>query len=378
MNKQFFSAIEREAIWIAYDKKCAYTSEPIEFDNFHIDHIIPQSIEDDEEKLLGLKSILGLEAEFDIAGYENLLPCKPGVNLKKSDSIFAINRAQYFLGIAKEKKEQIENNIIKIKKRHERGKAIYLLQTCLERGELSAKEILEIIDAHLEKPSEIFELVKGMEFIDDTEVYDISKDDIESLKNRPIKFGGGVFSEGLELSGGGNIIVKTCKEYESAIKAGHYPLTNFEIKMSVFFDQQSGLLNALTKAKLAQTSFIEKPHRGISDLDLLPFRLFPDYGGDVMKDEVLQDFTTSFQDKIDDGTLVVREIKNNFLRIDDNVANGLTLTEVIRADFNDDGIEEILLFEASYALHATMGFGGISIITRKGPNEMFEIVPIKD
>jgi hypothetical protein len=53
---------------------------------------------------------------------------------------------------------------------------------------------------------------------------------------------------------------------------------------------------------------------------------------------------------------------------------GQHLVEVARADFDGDGIEEILLFEYCYATHGTLGFGGVTILRRRGPNALFERV----
>lgn len=55
---------------------------------------------------------------------------------------------------------------------------------------------------------------------------------------------------------------------------------------------------------------------------------------------------------------------------------GQQLIEVARADFNGDGIEDILLFEYCYATHGTFGFGGITIIISRRADGLFEpIVP---
>jgi hypothetical protein len=51
---------------------------------------------------------------------------------------------------------------------------------------------------------------------------------------------------------------------------------------------------------------------------------------------------------------------------------GQQLIEVARADFNGDGIEDNLLFAYCYATHGTLGFGGVTIITRTGPDRVFE------
>ena len=53
---------------------------------------------------------------------------------------------------------------------------------------------------------------------------------------------------------------------------------------------------------------------------------------------------------------------------------GQLLREVVRADFNNDGIEDILLFEYHYATQGTLGFGGVIVLTRKSMNGKFEVV----
>jgi tRNA A37 threonylcarbamoyladenosine synthetase subunit TsaC/SUA5/YrdC len=47
----------------------------------------------------------------------------------------------YFLGIAAAKRSAIETLLARIAKRNARGKALILLQQCLERGDLSASEV---------------------------------------------------------------------------------------------------------------------------------------------------------------------------------------------------------------------------------------------
>ena len=51
MSKKSFSAIEREAVWIAHGKKCAYTGEVLMVDALHIDHIIPEKFLETPEQL---------------------------------------------------------------------------------------------------------------------------------------------------------------------------------------------------------------------------------------------------------------------------------------------------------------------------------------
>lgn len=59
MSSQSFTATQREAIWLAYDRKCAYTKQLLDISNFHIDHILPESLAKDPLELSKVLSNLG-------------------------------------------------------------------------------------------------------------------------------------------------------------------------------------------------------------------------------------------------------------------------------------------------------------------------------
>lgn len=372
MSTQKFSAAQREALWLAHEKKCAYTRELLDISSFHIDHIVPESLVDDPVKLEQVKATLGLDKDFDIYGYENLLPSRVGANLQKGKLILDEAHTHFFLGIAASKKAEIQENLKKIEKRNNRGKALILLQQCLERGELSPSEIAKILEDHNEQPQEIFRLIEGMQFADATEIRTVTKADIDDLRGRPIRLGQNDHIDGVTLTNDSNekVYVKTCKEYDTAIQSGYYALSNFDIKMSTFFEHQCGLLSSLQAATTPEFSFIADPRIGIVDLQLIPFSFFPLLGDAPQED----DSTATYQSKVDDGTIVIKRLRQNMLCIEEPEGMGQQLIEVARADFNNDGIEDILLFEYCYATHGTLGFGGIRILTRKSENGLFEIV----
>lgn len=371
MSKQQFSAAQREAFWVSYDKKCAYTRELLDLSSFHIDHIVPESLADNPAEFERVKKILSLKDSFDIHGYENLLPCCAAKNLQKSALVFDPAPVHYYLAIAASKKSDIESHLLKIEKRNIRGKALILLQQCLERKELTPLEVVKILEKYDSKPEDIFQLIESMHFSTEGEVRAIAKSDIEKLRNQPIKIGVNDHIDGVNLTNDMNdeIYVKTCQEYDSAIKAGYYPYSNFDIKISVFFEHQCGLLQALQAAITPQLSFIAEPRVGIVDLDLLPFSFFPCF--EEGKDE---DTQATYQSKVDDGTIIIKRSRQNFLKIEEPNGMGQQFIEVARADFNGDGIEDILLFEYCYATHGTLGYGGVRIITRKSNEGKFEVV----
>lgn len=371
MSTKKFRAAEREAIWLAHEKKCAYTGKLIDISNFHIDHVIPESLAKDPTILKDAITKFGLPDDFNIHGYENLLPCQPRVNFQKDDSI--LPQTPYFLSIAVEKKPKIEANLDRIKKRETKGKALILLQQGLEFGHITPREISEILQNHAEQLEDVLELIEGMQFADATEVKFVAKADIDSLRDRSIRLGENKHIDGVTLTnrGGKQTYVRTCREYESALEQGASPYTNFDFKMSTWFRHQCGLLNALQAATTPQQSFISAPKVGITDLKLLPVSFFPIIGEEAANMEFLDG---TYQSKVDDGVLMVESTHQNSLQIREPEGMGQHLVEVVRADFNWDGIEDILLFEYCYATHGTLGYGGIRILTRKSINGKFETV----
>ena len=371
MSTQKFTAYEREALWLAHSKKCAYTREPLDISSFHIDHIIPESLVSNLTELEKVKSLIKLDGKFDIYGYENLLPCRAGANLQKGSIVFDEARTQFFLGIAESKKAEVLKNLEKISKRNIRGKALILLQQCLEEGQLSPSEVASILDEYKEQPDEIFHLIESLQFLNTEEIRTVSKADIDELLSRQVQLGQNSHIDGVTLTNDMNetIYVRTCKEYNEAIQSGYYALTNFDIKMSTFFEHQCELLNAIKTAKVPECSFIDNPRVGVVDLQLLPFSLFS-LLGDVPD---VDDTTATYQSKVDDGTINIKRIKQNMVCVEEKEGMGQQLIEVLRADFNGDGLEEIMLFEYCYATHGTFGAGRIRILSRNTFDGSFEL-----
>lgn len=362
MSVNAFSAAQREAIWLAYGHKCAYTRQLLDISNFHIDHVLPESLGQDPARLTETLSKLGLPSSFDLNGYANLVPCKPGANLQKGPIVFDPAHIHYFLGVASAKKELIEVNLARIEKRKARGRALILLQQALERDELTAEEVADILQKHTEKPDEIFALLESMHFADEADIRLVARSEIDALRDRPLKLGLNDHIDGVTLTNetGKERYVRTCREYDAALADGFVAYTNFDMKMSTWFEHQCGLLKALKAATFPSTTFVANPRVSILDLHLIPISFFPV----LAEPEKEPDDTATYQSKVDDGTLVVKRLRHNLLQIQEPEGMGQQFIEVARADFNGDGVEDILLFEYCYATHGTMGYGGIRIITR--------------
>ena len=82
MADQKFNASKREALWLAHEKKCAYTRELLDVSSFHIDHVIPESLAADPAEFQKIRAKYQLPDDFDLFGFENLLgrPVRLGAN----------------------------------------------------------------------------------------------------------------------------------------------------------------------------------------------------------------------------------------------------------------------------------------------------------
>ncbi|MGQ0733106.1 MAG: hypothetical protein ACT4QD_05545, partial [Acidobacteriota bacterium] len=207
-------------------------------------------------------------------------------------------------------------------------------------------------------------------------VQSVSKAELEELRRRSIRLGANDHVDGLMLGhdSGEETHVRTCLEYEKALQSGFYARNTFEIKMSVFFEHQCGLLAALAQATLPVSSHISEPRVGLPDLHLLPFTFFPDVGESPEPGTVPDQ--SSYQDKVDAGVLIVKRVGSNILNIEGSEGMGQHLVEVVRADFDGDGLEEILVFEYCYATHGTLGYGGVRLLSRKTAQGPFELAAI--
>ena len=197
----------------------------------------------------------------------------------------------------------------------------------------------EVVSAlNLSEQEVIFELIEGMKFANGTKVQFIAKSDIEALRDLPIRIWEEDHIDGVTLINDKDekIHVRTCREYESAREQGYFggPGTP-SITKSILFGRQCDLLKALQTATTPQKSFISSPRVGAANLELLPYSLFP-LGFES------RESNATYQSKVKDGVLIVKNVSQNLLRIEAPKDMGQELAEMVRADFNGDGIEDIL------------------------------------
>lgn len=88
MAKHAFTPHKRYALFTVHGEKCYLCGKPVDLLTMEVDHIIPESLSEQPDRLRGALYALGRPADFALNSYENWMPSCGFCNGKKSDLIF--------------------------------------------------------------------------------------------------------------------------------------------------------------------------------------------------------------------------------------------------------------------------------------------------
>jgi len=88
LAKYSFTPFQRYAVYTVHGEKCYLCSKPIDLKTMEIDHIIPESLLDDPDKLNSVLVEFGLPMDFNLNSYQNWLPACRSCNNEKSNRVF--------------------------------------------------------------------------------------------------------------------------------------------------------------------------------------------------------------------------------------------------------------------------------------------------
>jgi hypothetical protein len=352
----------RIAIWHAHRKLCAYCAEPIVYTDLDIEHVIPESLASDPGRAATVFTDYDLPRTFDVNALCNLLPVhhRP-CNLRKSDRLFSPGRARYFLEIAASKEPLVRRYIASGELEQRKSKLLASVGAAIDAGSITPAELTALLSN-----TDTFTVNDGLQFADGPTQARIHRGQIEGFLDRR------VLIDGLEFvdDKGRAMAVRTCREYRAARQAGYFPDTNFGIKMESYLSTVDGVLRAIEMAKVALASYIREPYLGVADIALLPTSLLPSFSPD--EDRQNGDFSAqSLAELCHDGRIKITDVGSRTLRFHWGY-DGAILTELLRADFDGDGLEEVLVQNYWYATEGTLGYGSIGILRRTGPDSIFE------
>lgn len=139
-KSQIHSAISRFAIWTVHGERCYQCNQPVHLFDYQIDHVIPQSLEGKEVRRLVKK--YGRPDDFNVQGFENLLPSCARCNREKSDRPWDESlMVQRVLQIAEKKKKEVLRTIESITRNNRIEKVLISLVIAHEAGELTPEHL---------------------------------------------------------------------------------------------------------------------------------------------------------------------------------------------------------------------------------------------
>jgi len=87
-KKRKFTHAERYAVWRVHERRCWLCREPLRLIETTIDHVVPESLLNDQKKLIAVLKDYGLPDGFKVNGFENWLPCHSHCNQAKASATF--------------------------------------------------------------------------------------------------------------------------------------------------------------------------------------------------------------------------------------------------------------------------------------------------
>lgn len=367
MSITTFDDVFRAALWQVYKNRCFYCTEPLDWSSYQIDHIVPEWLKDDPEKLAELIQEFGLDSDFDLNVSYNLVPAHIQCNNRKSGKIFEKSTTLYFVQLSKEKQKVLSKEIESIRNKKNKGTIFAKVQAALANGLISHNEMAQLLKTAKENQwsAKSVELPHEIDYIEGVIQTFYLNGDYYWLANKAIP------DNEIDMINdkGDQQSPKSLKEFNKAIEDGYYPKTNADIRNASGFTFLASFLKALTKAAISQISFVEEPRITLLNLECLSPTLLMDME-DNLKPYIEKG--CSVQDLIDEGLVKVKDPFQYEVCLEyDNFE--VSLREHFRADFNNDGIEDIFVQTWTNAVGGSLGFGDTIILTRYSNKHLLEL-----
>lgn len=203
----------------------------------------------------------------------------------------------------------------------------------------------------------------------------IRQSEIAGLLDLPVRNGdtGPSDSYGVEMTMPNHkkIMTYTCLQWEKARAVGAYSATTYDMTMEGFFIQTCGILYEVQNAKLPVKNFLENPRVSLFNLNLLPADIlstWTDAERKLLRGKTVAEVVPSKDvTKEKDGTLTLSygNLRQSFW-------------EAARADFNGDGIEDILVCTFGRAEGGTMNYSDYLVLTRLSPSGPLKLIHTKE
>jgi hypothetical protein len=366
MSQQRFSDIHRQALWEAHRKRCLYCGEPLRFKELVIDHVIPEKTGKDANRLADVRVSHGLDAAFDIAGDENLAPACHACNNGKIDHLLSPERAALILTQVEARLLKVNRLKVRYQKQANDDDVMLGVSVALEKGLISPAEVGNILRRYEAGDLEV-NLYRSLQFVGGVSVAALRRSQVDRLFDEPVAMLNSQPARlDLEHTDGRTREIRTTGEYRDAIAQGFIPTCHATAKFATLFDLPLAVFTAMDRAQPARVSFIREPRTGIIDLKYMPVSMLP--RGEISEED--GDCKT-LEEIQSNGKLKVVSSTSHSLHIEYAYFSRI-IVEIMRADLDEDGTEDILVYWYDSSLQGTYGDGGTFVLTRRTADAPFE------
>jgi hypothetical protein len=169
--------------------------------------------------------------------------------------------------------------------------------------------------------------------------------------------------------------VRSLREYRQAVAEGFYPVTTHAIStVTGFFQPLEAVVGLLRKAKVPAESFIDEPRVGVSNVKLMPASVLQ-HPFEEVDTLARRPQVGTIYDLVEAGLAAITDVGTDFLRLEFHFGDEHrilnSIFEVMRADLDGDGIEDILVDIAVALSLGSFNYSALGILRRKGPDEPF-------
>ena len=346
----------RAAIWETHKKRCPYTGDPIAFSELDIDHVVPIAIASVEFARLVREKVVA--ANFDLNGLGNLLPTKRFQNGRKSADIRGNSVLLHFLDIAEQHRAVVEERLSASIEDRKLLTAYLQLKAKADRNSL---DVEDVVDIHRQQEG-LTRLRHSPEVDGGEDLTLLNSELARELMIKPFALaGGGISALVLQNDTDEQTVCTNCVEFRSAQEKGFWPLTQFDINCYGMADRNCGMLAALEHAKFAPESTLRYPRVTCCNLNRWSSawvrQVWIEF--DEPEDSAMFERCKTVADLVAEGACgVVRQDEWHFA-IQPRKGLAVAISELFRADLDEDGAEEIFVFDLTYAPHGTLRAGSV-------------------
>lgn len=154
-RKRSFSHPERYAVWHTNERRCWWCKEPLRLAEATVDHVLPESLLDDEDRREAILVEYGLPKDFNINGYENWLPCHNHCNQSKGNNppAFVPGNKAIITGLQRRAAEA-ERIAREVSSNATKDKVFKTVFAALERQAISMHDLGDFWEAFLADPTQ--------------------------------------------------------------------------------------------------------------------------------------------------------------------------------------------------------------------------------